>query len=504
MNNLAPMPATRWRTRIALPLVIVALVAGILIRAAWSTLAPAKLVDGTPAVLLVVEAPAASEADDAAGGSTSSSSSSSSTTTVQAAGWIEPDPFAVYATAFTEGVIEEVLVLEGDTVERGQVVARLVTADAEIASERAEAEVRLRQAARDAAAEELETLIAATRAKNVSAARVDAAEANVRQVMAEAVGAGALLAELIDEYTRKEALLGGGAASTSDVKRLGFRIDAQRAAIDALHARQAALEAARNEARAELEAATMSRSLLVQERAALAEADAQLALAQAMRREAALRRERTEIKAPLRGVILARMAVPGMMVSTTRIDGAAVASLYDPDRLQVRADVPNADIALIGVGQSAEVRVEAMPDTLCRGTVTRISAHADIAKNTVQVKIRLHDPPPALRPDMLCRVKIHAGSAIPGDGAADAGGGSRQRLFIPAALVRDSKVIVAGTTVDDRGIAEERAIRLGRDERDGWIEVIEGVRPGDVLLDPALVHHGDRVHVNVRREGGTS
>jgi HlyD family secretion protein len=63
-----------------------------------------------------------------------------------AAGWDEPRPQPVVVSALTEGIVEEMLVVEGQAVVAGQVVARLIRRDAEIELERAEADVSLRDA----------------------------------------------------------------------------------------------------------------------------------------------------------------------------------------------------------------------------------------------------------------------------------------------------------------------------------------------------------------------
>src|SRR6266571_2698193 len=59
----------------------------------------------------------------------------------RAAGWVEPRPTPTIVTALAEGVVEQLLVVEGQEVRRGQVVARLVAADAKLALESAEAEI---------------------------------------------------------------------------------------------------------------------------------------------------------------------------------------------------------------------------------------------------------------------------------------------------------------------------------------------------------------------------
>src|SRR5687768_9320883 len=45
---------------------------------------------------------------------------------LQAAGWVEPEPFAVRVTALASGVVKELLVLESDVVKAGDPVARLI------------------------------------------------------------------------------------------------------------------------------------------------------------------------------------------------------------------------------------------------------------------------------------------------------------------------------------------------------------------------------------------
>ena len=64
----------------------------------------------------------------------------------QAAGWVEPRPTPIYATALTEGVIERLLVVEGQEVRAGEPVAHLIAADAELALQTAEADLQIHEA----------------------------------------------------------------------------------------------------------------------------------------------------------------------------------------------------------------------------------------------------------------------------------------------------------------------------------------------------------------------
>ena len=56
----------------------------------------------------------------------------------QAAGWIEPRPTSINVPALTPGVIEELLVVEGQAVKKGESIARLISIDAEITVKQAQ------------------------------------------------------------------------------------------------------------------------------------------------------------------------------------------------------------------------------------------------------------------------------------------------------------------------------------------------------------------------------
>ena len=499
-----PPPRRAWRTRIGLPLAILlasgALIGGALVDA----LVPAVEVEGTAVVLASIGSEGATGAHDAhaahdgEGASSPDAPGVPSGPTIQAAGWIEPSPFAVFATALADGVVEEVLILEGDRVSAGDVLVRLVDADARLALQRARAELARADGSLVRARAALESVIDADRARAVAQARLQAADAAIVAFEAERVAARSALIEVEEELARKRPLVESGAVAAIEIRRLELRLDAQRATVEALTARRGALDAARAEAEAEWNAARRGRELLIEERAAVALAEADQALARATVETAELALSRTEIRSPIDGVVLERLVAPGMRVAPDSEDGGRTVALFDPARLQVRADVPNADIALVGVGQRAEITIEALPNAIIRGTVDRITARADIAKNTVQAKIILIDPPATLRPDMLCRVRI-GGSGASADQGTRPQSSARQRVFAPQDLLDGSTAIVADAPREGLARAQRRALVLGEERRGGWIEVVEGLRPGEILLPPRAVTEGTRVKVLLSR-----
>lgn len=492
-----PIPSRHLLTRVGVPFAVVAATASVLAWASWSTLVPAPTVDAYPVVARVTNT------DDG-------SAPQPTSVSVQAAGWVEPDPFPIAVPALTEGVVTDVLVLEGGRVARDEIVARLVRDDAALALAAARAEVDRRAALQDVAAatlrqaqDRIDALIDRTRERSVAEARLRGAQASADALDAEVASATSELTLAVDAAARVEAAIAGGGVSEIDRVRSRERVVAARAALDALAAKRQMLEAAVAEADAGVTAARRALDLLIDERAALAmaaaeahAARAELDLARSRLAEAELRLARTEVRSPADGVVLERIAVPG-----TRVGGEGsmpVVHLYDPSSLQVRADVANADIALVGVGMTAEITIETLPDHTLRGTVTRIVGLADIQKNTVQVKIAIEDPPPELRPDMLCRVRIGGGAAA-GTAARD-GRASRLRILAPRRLVDvgAESVAVVGPLDRSVGTVERRGVALGAADGD-WIEIVSGVRPGDLLVDPTF-RAGSTVRV---RTGGS-
>lgn len=446
-----PRPASRWRTRVLLPALILLTGAGVVAYAARDVLRPGTPVKAVPVI------PKAAGALGAPGERPGG-------VIVQAPGWVEPDPFAITVPALAEGVVRELLVLEGQTVAAGDVVARLVDDDSRLELRAAEA-------------------VLATREAEVEEARAAIATAEA-QVGVE----NALAGELRDEVERKRSLVGGGVAA-GDFRRLELRLDAAVATVGA------------------------AERVVAERRAALKRAEAALGEAGVARDEADLRLERMTVTTSVAGVVLARLVAPGSRVgglprpteSGTLMEPSVV-RVYNPAHLQVRVDVPLADAAKVGVGSVATVSTEALPDAAIRGVVTRVVQEANIQRNTVQFKVRLEEPPALLKPEMLTRVKFHAGHGVGGDagmpggdGAGGAGGAGDSLLLIPTdALVNPAEgrahvwvVEAAGgrTTVASREITTSPA----GDE--GFVIVRTGLRPTDkvVVRPPAELKPGQRV-----------
>jgi len=441
MTTKIPKPPRRWLLRFGMPVGLLLAVAALLLATAWSSIVPAPTVSTATALLREVETEVVADMpiDEAA--------------IVQAPGWVEAEPYSVYAGALAEGVVQEILVLEGDHVSKGQAVARLVPDEAQIALRQKQANMRTAEA----------QVIDANARLDVLAAQIEAARATTDALM--------------HEYTQKSTLVEGGAVAAGPVERLGLRVAAAEADVRRL---LATVEVAK---------------------AAVTKAEAGLANAQANRDLAALTLERMTVVSPIDGIVIERLTSPGSVVRFGNDEHAShVVHLYDPARLQVRADVPLADVAMVGAGQPAEIVVDLLPDTVFTGEVLRFVHRADLQKNTVEAKVRINDPSELLKPDMLARVRI-----LPAPITAN-GEVQKQRLprvLVPAKAVMDSHVWILEGEDGDLGTARRRAVTIGPGLHEGWMEILDGVRPGDrVILDWGNVSEGQMLRSSATNHTG--
>ncbi len=473
-----PLPSIRWRTRVALPATVVVLTGVIVLVAAWDVIVPAVDVETVPVIYKNdVQATAAGEV------------------IVQAPGWVEADPFPIAVSALTDGVVSEVRVLEGQRVEADQIVARLVDAEARIALQRAEADLSRQRAAVVVARATLEEArqnwdhpIELTRRVQAAEAMLAHKQAELARWPSELRREMARSTYLEAEYTRLKPLHERGQANDIELVNAEQTHLAQQAEVDRVRLTEDVLDAQVRMLEADVRAARETLELRIEDRTRLAEAEAVVQqaeaaamTAQAERDSAALTFERMTVRSPAHGVVMVRLVEPGskLMLSMDNPRSAQVVRLYDPQRLQVRVDVPLADAARIGVGQPAEVIVDVLPDRTFKGIVTRIVHEADVQKNTLQVKVAIKDPVSDIKPEMLARARFLGGvqdAAVMADG--------RGVVFVPRAGVveRDGQTFVwladqVAAVARFRAITIERGVVL-----EDAVGVSAGLQTGDLVI----------------------
>ena len=480
-----------WLTRFLLPGLLLGGFAGTLVYSFREAFLPARAVTVVPVMAVRAEM------------------EQSEAPLFQSAGWVEPRPTAVTVSALDEGVVEQLLVIEGQELQEGEVVARLIQADAKLRLRQAQAEMKTRDA-------ELASSRATLRAAGI---RLE----EPIELQTKAAEAEAMLARVENELSRLPSQLQAAEArvelatqekesrerSTGVVSRLALAraendYQAASAAVRELAAQKATLERERaaQERRVvglqrQVELKTQEHREFEEAQAGVALAESQLEQAQVALDKAELSLNRMTVYAPYSGKVLALVARPGSKVMglapTSMPDASTVITMYDPAQLQVRADVRLEEVPRVFPGQTVQIVTPAVPGPLT-GEVIATTSLTDIQKNTLQVKVSVENPPAVLKPDMLVQVTfLAARSAVPKAEEA-----ARLTLVIPPNLVQqsgnESSVWIADR---QQGIARLRAVTLGGMTVGGLREVKSGLAIGDRLIasNTESLSTGDRIRV---------
>ena len=159
----------------------------------------------------------------------------------------------------------------------------------------------------------------------------------------------------------------------------------------------------------------VSDDVLDQARLRLRDLEAQRALQQetieVMQQSKALQNryvEDMEIRAPFAGVVIAKAAQPGEMISPISAGGGftrtGICTIVDMDSLEVEVDVAESKINRVKSGQGVTVELVAYPDTQMPAQVIAVIPAADRSKQTVRVRIGFSDRDSRVLPDMAVNV----------------------------------------------------------------------------------------------------
>ena len=284
---------------------------------------------------------------------------------IQANGRIEGDTIAVAGKV--AGKITSLEVREGDAVKEGQILVRLD-----------DAQLRTRVDQSAAAVETLESQLASAKIglgllRNEVPLTVDVARAAIGQARAATAKAEASEQQARREADRARNLAARGAASTEQAERGQQALDV--ATSELTLAREALAQHRKELALAELgvERIRAKESEFLALQAQLRQAKAALAEAESLLAD-------LTIRAPIGGVVLARVREPGEVVSI----GAPLLELVDLDQLYLKVFVPGVEIGKLRLGLPAQIYTDAFPDRPFPATVRYIASRAEFTPKEVQ------------------------------------------------------------------------------------------------------------------------
>lgn len=90
--------------------------------------------------------------------------------------------------------------------------------------------------------------------------------------------------------------------------------------------------------------------------------------------------DKTNVYSPVSGVVLRRYIEPGEPVK----EGTALFTIIDTDKLEITVYVPEAQLNLVQVGKTVDLKVDAYPNQTFHGRIKKISNQAEFTPKNVQ------------------------------------------------------------------------------------------------------------------------
>ena len=389
---------------------------------------------------------------------------------VKATGIVEP-VVTVDVSSQLSGRVAEVLVNFNDTVKRGQVIARL---DPEAYDARVgEAKAALKVAEANALLQKKTIERAqASLASAETALRVEEAQMDVEHTKQ---------AERERDYQRFLKLQQSASIADQEVTHSRALRDEGAASLRVLE-QQIALKA---------EAVDIAKTEIAMAQANQANAEAVVEQRQAALNQAEVDRERTEIRAPIDGMVIARDVNAGQTVAVTLEAKTLFKIAHDLREMQVRGRIDEADVGKLRVGQHATFTVDAYPDKSFEGQVLQIRKSPETTQNVVTYTAVISAPNPdlLLLPSMTATLQVAVSESaatlkIPRQALRfkPNGSGDEQQTGAVAAPSPSQNTI---WLLGDNGTVRSVGVSLG--QSDGESVAIAG----------GNVHEGDKVVVGV-------
>ncbi len=188
------------------------------------------------------------------------------------------------------------------------------------------------------------------------------------------------------------------------------------------------------------------------------------------------------IRAPFDGVIGLRAVSLGQLVRP----GDVIAQLDDVSVIKLDFTLPERFLAAVAAGMQISARTSAFPDSVFTGEITQIDSRIDPATRAVTVRAEIDNSDGRLLPGLLMTVEVRRDP--------------RTRPAVPETAItrlRD-QTFVFTVASDERGqYVEQREITVGA-RAEGFLEVLGGIEPGEVIVRQGVHRIRDGARVDVR------
>lgn len=437
------------------------------------------IISGVVLVLLLLVALYMNKDKEAVEVTAEKAASRSITETVTASGQIYPE-YEVKISPDISGEVTELTVAEGDSVTRGQVLARVY------------ADVYALQ-------------------RDEAAARVGQSQATVANSRAALGALKATMDQAQQQYDRNKTLYNERVISKAEFEQFETSLSSAKANYDAALQNIRSLQAGVQSSQTGLTSANITLS-------------------------------RATIVAPMTGVVSSLKIEKGeRVVGTAQMAGTEMMTIADMNTIEVRVDVGENDIVKVNIGDNADIEVDAYNDRKFRGIVTKIasSVKSSLTAATTtevtnyEVRIRLDkssyqdlvDPSGKsrfpFRPGMNARADIKTKQksnvvAVPiasvnarikdsDKSIAEAKKENEKANTTDASEAESTDMQEVVFMVMKDGVVKKRVVKTGIQDIN-YIEVTSGIQPGDMIVTgpynmvSQTLKEGDKVKIVTKDE----
>jgi membrane fusion protein, copper/silver efflux system len=171
------------------------------------------------------------------------------------------------------------------------------------------------------------------------------------------------------------------------------------------------------------------------------------------------------IRSPYSGIVVAKEANEGSKVEP----GMRIYRIGDLSTVWALASIYEHQLPFISEGQPATMTLSYIPGQSFQGRVGYIYPYLDAQTRQASMRLEFENPRGELKPGMYANVEL---ATTPGD----------NRILAPRSAVIDTGTRkVAFVSLGD-GKFDPRNVQTGSETRDGQIEILEGLKPGEMVV----------------------
>ena len=207
-------------------------------------------------------------------------------------------------------------------------------------------------------------------------------------------------------------------------------------------------------------------------------AKAELAMAEGRLDAAKSKLEKTTIRAPFSGTIGLIDVSVGAYVQAAQ----DLVTIVDSTPIKVEFKVPEKHVHDIGVGQTVEVRIDAFKDQVFNGIVEAVDAQVEAESHSISLKASIPNENGLLKPGLFTNVSLIIGE-------------QGETIMVDEAAV-DREGEIEFVWIVEKGKARRSRVLTGSREN-GKIEIVAGIRVGQIIVTAGQLKLGDGVKVKI-------